>query len=75
MRKKWYPVEQIVAAVQQHEAGMSVADVARRPGIVEQTFYRWKNAYGGLEPRQVRELKQLRDENSGRIARANEAWS
>ena len=64
MRKKRYSVEQIVAAVQQHEAGMSVADIARKLGIAEQTFYRWKKEYGGLEPSQVRELKQLRDENA-----------
>ena len=64
MRKKRYSVEQIVAAVQQQEAGMSVADISRKLGIAEQTFYRWKKEYGGLEPSQVRELKQLRDENA-----------
>lgn len=64
MRKKRYSVEQIVAAVQQHEAGMSVAEISRKLGIADQTFYRWKKEYGGLEPSQVRELKQLRDENA-----------
>ena len=64
MRKKRYSVEQIVAAVKQHEAGMSVADITRKLGIAEATFYRWKQEYGGLEPSQVRELKQLRDENA-----------
>ncbi len=64
MRKKRYSVEQIVAAVQQHESGMSVADISCKLGIAEQTFYRWKKEYGGLEPSQVRELKQLRDENA-----------
>ena len=39
MRKKRYSVEQIVAAVQQQEAGMSVADISRKLGIAEQTFY------------------------------------
>ena len=37
--------------------------ITRQLGIAEATFYRWKKEYGGLEPSQVRELKQLRDEN------------
>ena len=36
----------------------------RKVGIAKQTFYRWKKQYGGLEPAEVRELKQLRDENT-----------
>jgi putative transposase len=64
MKRKRYTVEQIVAAVKQHELGMPVADLVRKLGISEATFYRWKRAYGGLEPSQVRELKQLREENA-----------
>ena len=64
MRRKRYSVEQIVAAVKQHELGTSAADISRKLGIAEQTFYRWKKHYGGLEPEEVRELKQLRDENT-----------
>ena len=64
MRRKRYSVEQIVAAVKQHELGTSAADISRKLGIAEQTFYRGKNQYGGLEPAEVRELKQLRDENT-----------
>lgn len=64
MKRKRYSVEQIVAAVKQHEAGTSVADISRKLGIAEQTFYRWKQQYGGLEPGEVRELRQLRDENA-----------
>ena len=64
MKRKRYTVEQIVAAVKQHELGMPVADLVRKLGISEATFYRWKKAYGGLEPSQVRELKQLREENA-----------
>ena len=63
MKKKRYSVEQIVAAVKQHETGTTVADICRKMGIAEGTFYRWKKDYGGLEPSQVREFKQLRDEN------------
>jgi putative transposase len=64
MKRKRYSVEQIVAAVKQHELGTPVADISRKLGIAEQTFYRWKKQYAGLEPEEVRELKQLRDENS-----------
>lgn len=64
MRRKRYSVEQIVAAIKQHELGTSAADISCKLGIAEQTFYRWKRHYGGLEPAEVRELKQLRDENS-----------
>ena len=53
MKRKRYSVEQIVAAVRQHELGVSAADIARKLGIAEQTFYRWKKQYGGLEPSEV----------------------
>ena len=49
MKRKRYSVEQIVAAVRQHDLGVSAADIARKLGIAEQTFYRWKKQYGGLE--------------------------
>jgi len=48
----------------QHELGTPVADIARRLGIAEQTFYRWQMQYGGLEPGGTRELRQLREENA-----------
>lgn len=63
MKRKRFSVEQIVSTVHQHEAGSTVTDICRKLGIAEATFYRWKKDYGGLEPSQVRELKQLREEN------------
>ncbi len=62
MRKR-FSVEQIVAVVKQAEAGVPVVEVCRRVGITEQTFYRWKKQYVGLEIDQVRQLKQLQEEN------------
>jgi putative transposase len=59
MKRKRYSVEQIVAVLKQAELGLSVADLTRQIGISEQTFYCWKRQYGGLEPDQVRELKQV----------------
>ena len=64
MKKKRFSVEQIVAVLKQAELGMPVAEVIRRIGISEQTFYRWKKQYAGLQSDQVRELKQLQDENA-----------
>jgi putative transposase len=64
VKRKRFSVEQIVAVLKQAELGMSVADVTRQVGISEQTFYRWKKVYSGLQSDQVRELKQLQDENA-----------
>lgn len=64
MKRKRFSVEQIVAVLKQVELGMSVADVVRQIGISEQTYYRWKKQYAGMESDQVRELKQLQDENA-----------
>jgi putative transposase len=64
MRKKRFSVEQIVVILKQAEEGMAVGELIRKVGITEQTFYRWKKEYSGLEVDQVRQLKQLQDENS-----------
>ena len=64
VKQKRFAVEQIVAVLKQAEAGLSVAELIRKVGISEQTFYRWKKAYGSLEVDQVRQLKQLQEENA-----------
>ena len=64
MKRKRFSVEQVVAVVKQAELGTPVADLIRKVGITEQTFYRWKKQYQGLESEQVRELKQLQEENT-----------
>jgi putative transposase len=56
---KRFSVEQITALLQQ---GVPVGDLCRKIGIAEQSFYRWKEVYGSLQPSEARELKQLRDE-------------
>jgi len=53
MKRKRFSVEQIVAIVKQAEMGLPVAELIRRVGISEQTFYRWKKQYTGLEIDQV----------------------
>jgi putative transposase len=64
MKRKRFSIEQIVAVLKQADLGLPVADLIRQIGISEQTFYRWKKQYAGLESDQVREFKQLADENS-----------
>jgi len=64
MRRSKFSPEQIAAAVKQAEAGIPVADLARRLGVSENTFYRWRSKYGGLAPSEVRRLKELEEENS-----------
>lgn len=64
MKKKRFHAEQIVAILKQAELGIPITELIRQVGISEQTFYRWKKKYGGLEVDEVRQLKQLREENA-----------
>lgn len=63
MKRSKFSDEQILAIVREGEAGRKVADLVRTHGITEQTYYRWKAKYGGLELSEVQRLKQLEDEN------------
>ncbi len=62
--KKKFSVEQIVSVLKQAEVGVPVAELIRKVGITEQTYYRWKAKYAGLEVDQVRQVKQPKDENT-----------
>jgi len=64
MKKKRFSVEQIVAILKQAELGIPIGELIRQVGVSEQTFYRWKKKYAGLEVDQVRQLKQMREENA-----------
>jgi putative transposase len=68
MKRKRFWVEQIVAVLKQAEVGVPVAELIRQVGITEQTLYRWKKQYKGLETDHVRQFKQLQEEN-GRLKR------
>ena len=63
MKKKRFSVEQIVGVLKQAEVGVPIGELVRQVGISEQTFYRWKKRYAKLEIDQVRQLKQLHEEN------------
>ena len=62
MKRNRFSTEQIAAVLQQAEQGIPIGELCRQVGISEQSFYRWKKVYGGLQPSEARELKQLRDE-------------
>jgi putative transposase len=63
MRKSKFTEEQIAMALRQGEAGTPVADICRKLGISQATYFRWKKSYGSLGVPELRELRQLRDEN------------
>ena len=64
MRKSRFSEEQIVAILKESEAGTPTAELVRRHGISQATFYNWRKKYGGLEVSEAKRLKQLEDENS-----------
>ncbi len=64
MKKSRYTEEQIAFALKQAELGTPISELCRKLGIAEQTFYRWKNKYGGMLPSDMKRLKQLEKENA-----------
>ena len=63
MKRRRFTEEQIAYTLRQVEGGTPVAEVCRKLGVSEQTFYRWKKKYGGMGVAELRRLKQLEQEN------------
>jgi transposase-like protein len=68
MGRKVFGAEQIINKLREAELllsqGASVAEASRKIGIAEQTYYRWRKEYGGMQIEQARRLKELEKENS-----------
>lgn len=63
MKRKTFTEEQIIYALRQAEAGVPVAELCRKMGVSEPSFYRWRRKYGSMGVAELRRLKQLEDEN------------
>ena len=64
MKRKRFTEEQIIGVLREHELGAKTADLCRKHGISEATFYNWKSKFGGLNVSEARRLKQLEGENA-----------
>ena len=64
MAKRGHGEEEILRVLREAESGDTVVEVCRKHGISQQTFYLWKKKYAGLGLQELRELRQLRDENA-----------
>lgn len=64
MKKSKFTESQIIKAIKENETGRSVEEISRELGINTGTFYNWRKKYAGMEVSQVKELKELQEENS-----------
>ena len=64
MRRSRFSEEQIIGILKEHQAGLSAADLGRKQGISDATFYKWRSRYGGMEVSEAKRLKQLEDDNA-----------
>ena len=64
MKRKKFTEVQIIKILKEHEAGTTIIDLARRHGIAENTLYRWKAKYGGLEVSEAKRLRELEHEDA-----------
>ena len=64
MKRSRFTEEQIIGILKEHQAGLSAADLCRKHGISDATFYNWRSKYGGMEVSDAKKLKSLEAENA-----------
>jgi putative transposase len=64
MKRSRFTQEQIIGILKEHQAGASAANLCRKHGISDATFYTWRSKYGGMDVSEARRLKSLEDENA-----------
>jgi putative transposase len=68
MRKSRFSEEQIIGILKEHQAGLSAAELCRKHGISDATFYKWRSRFGGMEVSEAKRLRALEEEN-GKLKR------
>lgn len=63
MKRSRFTEEQIIGILKEHEAGAKTADLCRKHGVSQATFFKWKSKFGGMDVSDARKLKALEDEN------------
>lgn len=63
MKRSRFSDEQIIGILKEHQAGMTAAELCRKHGISDATFYKWRSKYGGMEVSEAKRLKALEEEN------------
>ncbi len=64
MKRRRFTDDQIIGILKEHEAGLSAADLCRKHGISDATFYKWRSKYGGMDVSDAKRLKALQEENA-----------
>ena len=64
MKRSRFTEEQIIGILKEHQAGLSAADLCRKHGISDATFYNWRSKYGGMEVSDAKKLSSLEAENA-----------
>lgn len=63
MKRSRFSDAQIIGILKEHQAGMTAAELCRKHGISDATFYKWRSKFGGMEVSEAKRLKSLEDEN------------
>jgi len=64
MKRSRFTEERIIGILKEQEAGATVADLCRKHGMSDATFYNWKSKYGGMEVSEAKRMRSLEDENA-----------